>query len=45
VLSDEKPKRVFKFIEVALLAEFADQVVLFALAFPGLDDAATGLGA
>src|SRR4051812_6899387 len=44
MFSDEKPKRVFKFIQLALLAKLIDEVVLFALALPSLDDAATSVG-
>ena len=44
VFPDEQPKGPTKFFCVALLAELIDEIVMFTLAFPGLDHATTGVG-
>jgi hypothetical protein len=41
VFPDEQPKGPTKFFCIALLAELIDEIVMFALAFPGLDHATT----
>ena len=44
VFPNERPEGPTKFFSVALLAELVDEIVLFALAFPGLDYATAGVG-